>query len=71
MVGWFVGTIHFVLLHSFSSSHGSFGIPTGPLASILTRSISCALAVLALEAVLLTSFVLIRQNAMDQVSRET
>ena len=42
-------------------------MPTGPLASTLTRSIFLS-AVLALEAVLLTSFVLIRQNTMDQRS---
>lgn len=63
-VGWFVGTIHFVVLqvvliaiwvvwNSFAAHR--FDPYPFPLLS----------AVLALEAVLLTSFVLIRQNAMD------
>ena len=63
-VGWFVGTIHFVtsqvvlvllwvVWNAWSSAR--FDPYPFPLLS----------AVLALEAVLLTSFVLIRQNAMD------
>jgi uncharacterized membrane protein len=63
-VGWFVGTIHFVisqvvlvalwvLWNVFAASQ--FDPYPFPLLS----------AFLALEAVLLTSFVLIRQNAMD------
>jgi uncharacterized membrane protein len=63
-VGWFVGTIYFVILQvvlvllwvSWNSySTARFDPYPFPLLS----------AVLALEAVLLTSFVLIRQNAMD------
>jgi uncharacterized membrane protein len=67
MVGWFVGTIYFVLLQCvfvllwialntrlLGSGHAFDPYPF-PLLS----------TVLALEAVLLTSFVLIRQNAMD------
>ena len=63
-VGWFVGTIHFVILEvvmvaiwvawNTFATHRFDPYPF-PLLS----------AVLALEAVLLTSFVLIRQNAMD------
>jgi uncharacterized membrane protein len=63
-VGWFVGTIHFVILqvalvafwvlwNAYAESR--FDPYPFPLLSVL----------LALEAVLLTSFVLIRQNAMD------
>jgi uncharacterized membrane protein len=63
-VGWFVGTIHFVISQFVlvalwiswnASSTTQFDPYPFPLLS----------AVLALEAVLLTSFVLIRQNAMD------
>jgi uncharacterized membrane protein len=66
-VGWFVGTIHFVLfqgifvllwiaLNTGLLGHGpAFDPQPFPLLS----------TVLALEAVLLTSFVLIRQNAID------
>jgi uncharacterized membrane protein len=66
-VGWFVGTIYFVLFQCafvllwfalntrlFGGGH-AFDPHPFPLLS----------TVLALEAVLLTSFVLIRQNAMD------
>jgi uncharacterized membrane protein len=66
-VGWFVGTIYFVLFQCvfvllwiamntplFGNGH-AFDPHPFPLLS----------TVLALEAVLLTSFVLIRQNAMD------
>jgi len=63
-VGWFVGTIYFVLFQIFMTaawvmwnleSTRPFDPYPFPLLS----------AMLALEAVLLTSFVLIRQNAMD------
>jgi uncharacterized membrane protein len=65
-VGWFVGTIYFVLfqclfvllwigLNTRFPGGGAFDPYPFPLLS----------TVLALEAVLLTSFVLIRQNAMD------
>ncbi|HXO70812.1 MAG TPA: DUF1003 domain-containing protein [Bradyrhizobium sp.] len=66
-VGWFVGTIYFVVLQCIfvllwiaSNTHllgdgRPFDPPPFPLLS----------TVLAMEAVLLTSFVLIRQNAMD------
>jgi uncharacterized membrane protein len=67
MVGWFVGTVYFVLFQCIfvllwivsntrllGNGHAFDAYPF-PLLS----------TVLALEAVLLTSFVLIRQNAMD------
>jgi uncharacterized membrane protein len=63
-VGWFVGTIYFVIFQAVFAllwvlwntyATRSFDPYPFPLLS----------AVLALEAVLLTSFVLIRQNAMD------
>jgi uncharacterized membrane protein len=66
-VGWFVGTIYFVLFQcvfvlswialntSVIGNDNAFDPPPFPLLS----------TVLALEAVLLTSFVLIRQNAID------
>ncbi len=66
-VGWFVGTIYFVLLQAAfvllwlfwnAVAVQSFDPYPFPLLS----------AVLALEAVLLTSFVLIRQNSMDRQS---
>jgi uncharacterized membrane protein len=67
MVGWFVGTIYFVLFQCvfvllwialntlFPGNGHAFDPYPFPLLSTL----------LALEAVLLTSFVLIRQNSMD------
>jgi len=66
-VGWFVGTIYFVILQAAFVllwllwnvfAVRSFDPFPFPLLS----------AVLALEAVLLTSFVLIRQNTMDRQS---
>ena len=66
-VGWFVGTIYFVIIQAVfvllwllwnAFAVRSFDPYPFPLLS----------AVLALEAVLLTSFVLIRQNAMDRQS---
>jgi uncharacterized membrane protein len=66
-VGWFVGTIYFVIIQAvfvllwlFWNAFvvRSFDPYPFPLLS----------AVLALEAVLLTSFVLIRQNSMDRQS---
>jgi len=66
-IGWFVGTIHFVLLQITLvvvwvvwNSYGHTRFDAYPC-NLLS-------AVLALEAVLLTSFVLIRQNAIDQRS---
>ena len=70
VVGWFAGTIYFVIMqcvivgvwvfwNSRSAGNGtSFDPYPFPLLSTL----------MSLEAVLLTSFVLIRQNAMDQRS---
>lgn len=67
MVGWFVGTIYFVVFQCLSVLlwiavnslfHGN-GHAFDPYPFPLLST------VLALEAVLLTSFVLIRQNAMD------
>ena len=69
-IGWFAGTIYFVILQcvvvglwvGWNSKVAGNGPPFDPypfpLLSIL----------MSLEAVLLTSFVLIRQNAMDQRS---
>ncbi|MBX9650536.1 MAG: DUF1003 domain-containing protein [Xanthobacteraceae bacterium] len=69
-VGWFAGTIYFVILQcvivglwvAWNSQVAGNGTPFDPypfpLLSIL----------MSLEAVLLTSFVLIRQNAMDRRS---
>lgn len=69
MVGWFVGTIDFVILQLLLvvgwvvwNTYGSARFDAYPF-NFLS-------AVLALEAVLLTSFVLIRQNAMDQRSEQ-
>jgi len=66
-VGWFVGTIHFVLFQCIvvllwialntRLPGGGHAFDPYPFPLLST--------VLALEAVLLTSFVLIRQNAMD------
>ena len=63
-VGWFVGTIYFVILQAafvliWVISNEYSLKPFDPLPFPLLS------AVLALEAVLLTSFVLIRQNSMD------
>jgi uncharacterized membrane protein len=66
-VGWFVGTVYFVIIQAVfvllwilwnAYAASQFDPYPFPLLS----------AVLALEAVLLTSFVLIRQNSMDQQS---
>jgi uncharacterized membrane protein len=69
-IGWFVGTLYFVTfqimmvagwiaLNTTSATHGwAFDKYPFPLLSII----------LALEAVLLTSCVLMRQNAIDQIS---
>jgi uncharacterized membrane protein len=64
MVGWFVGTIYFVLsqvvlvlLWVLFNAYSPARFDPYPFPLLST--------VLALEAVLLTSFVLIRQNAMD------
>jgi uncharacterized membrane protein len=66
-IGWFVGTIYFVIIQAAfvllwllwnTLAVRSFDPFPFPLLS----------AVLALEAVLLTSFVLIRQNSMDRQS---
>jgi uncharacterized membrane protein len=66
-VGWFVGTIYFVLFQcifvllwiGFNTRFPGGGRGFDPYPFTLLST------VLALEAVLLTSFVLIRQNAMD------
>jgi uncharacterized membrane protein len=68
-IGWFVGTIHFVTFQlvlvavwggwNIFSPHRFDPYPFNLLS-----------AVLAMEAVLLTSFVLIRQNAIDQRSEQ-
>jgi uncharacterized membrane protein len=66
-VGWFVGTIYFVLVQCvFVLSW--IALNTGLLGNINAFDpypFPLLSTVLALEAVLLTSFVLIRQNAMD------
>jgi uncharacterized membrane protein len=68
-IGWFVGTIHFVILQVAvvalwigSNAYGAARFDPYPF-NLLS-------AFLALEAVLLTSFVLIRQNAMDEQSEQ-
>ena len=68
-IGWFVGTIHFVILQVALvvlwigwNAHGPTRFDPYPF-NLLS-------AFLALEAVLLTSFVLIRQNAMDERSEQ-
>jgi uncharacterized membrane protein len=64
VVGWFVGTVYFVIFEAafvllwFLWNQGA----TRPFDPYPFPLLS---AVLALEAVLLTSFVLIRQNSMD------
>jgi uncharacterized membrane protein len=66
-VGWFIGTIYFVTLQVVfvitwvvCNQSGAWSFDPYPFPLLST--------VLALEAVLLTSFVLIRQNAMDRQS---
>ena len=66
-VGWFVGTIHFVILQLFLVIAWVAWNAYGP-ARFDPYPFNLLSAVLALEAVFLTSFVLIRQNAMDQRS---
>jgi uncharacterized membrane protein len=63
-VGWFVGTSYFVLFQIFMTAAWIVWNLGGakPFDPYPFPLLSC---VLALEAVLLTSFVLIRQNAMD------
>ena len=63
-IGWFVGTIYFVIFQVIAvlcwvvwNTHAARGFDPYPFP--LLSSVLC------LEAVLLTSFVLIRQNAMD------
>jgi uncharacterized membrane protein len=63
-IGWFVGTIYFVIsqvvlvaLWVLWNAHATIRFDPHPFPLLS--------AVLSLEAVLLTSFVLIRQNAMD------
>jgi uncharacterized membrane protein len=63
-IGWFVGTIHFVIFQGiavlcwvFWNACAAAGFDPYPFPLLST--------LLCLEAVLLTSFVLIRQNAMD------
>ncbi|WP_139212703.1 DUF1003 domain-containing protein [Bradyrhizobium sp. NFR13] len=66
-VGWFVGTVYFIILQCFCLvvwvvlNAGPLSLP-GPFDPYPFPLLS---AVLALEAVLLTSFVLIRQSAND------
>jgi uncharacterized membrane protein len=69
-IGWFVGTVYFVLFEcamvigwiafnvGLAPTHWTFDPYPFPLLAV----------VLGLEAVLLTSFVLIRQNAIDRTS---
>jgi uncharacterized membrane protein len=69
-VGWFVGTIYFVLLQCFAIliwvllNAGPLHLPH-PFDPYPFPLLSLGLA---MEAVLLTSFVLIRQNAIDRQS---
>jgi uncharacterized membrane protein len=67
-VGWFVGTTNFVIIQAafvvlWVLWNSSASQPFDPYAFPLLS------AVLAFEAVLLTSFVLIRQNTMDRQSK--
>ena len=66
-VGWFVGTIYFVLVQCiFVLSWIALNTPSlGNGHAFDPHPFPLLSTVLALEAVLLTSFVLIRQNAMD------
>ena len=68
-IGWFVGTIHFVILQIalvvLWASWNAYGFPRFDPYPFNLLS-----ALLALEAVLLTSFVLIRQNAIDERSEQ-
>jgi uncharacterized membrane protein len=66
-VGWFVGTIYFVLFQCvFVLSWIALNTPLlGNNNAFDPHPFPLLSTVLALEAVLLTSFVLIRQNAMD------
>ena len=69
-IGWFVGTVYFVVFEcaivlgwiafnvGLAPAHWTFDPHPFPLLAV----------VLGLEAVLLTSFVLIRQNAIDRIS---
>ena len=66
-IGWFVGTIQFVILQIILVVAWAVWNAYGP-ARIDPYPFNLLSVVLALEAVLLTSFVLIRQNAMDQRS---
>jgi len=69
-VGWFAGTIYFVILQcgivglwvGWNSKMAGNGTPFDPYPFPLLSTL------MSLEAVLLTSFVLIRQNAMDHRS---
>jgi uncharacterized membrane protein len=69
-VGWFAGTIYFVILQcvivglwvGWNSQVAGNGTPFDPYPFPLLSTL------MSLEAVLLTSFVLIRQNAMDRRS---
>jgi uncharacterized membrane protein len=66
-VGWFVGTIYFVLFQCIFVLLWlglNAGLP-GDVRAFDPYPFPLLSTVLALEAVLLTSFVLIRQNAMD------
>jgi uncharacterized membrane protein len=66
-VGWFVGTIYFVLFQCLFVLLW-IGLNTrlaGKIPALDPYPFPLLSTVLALEAVLLTSFVLIRQNAMD------
>jgi uncharacterized membrane protein len=66
-IGWFVGTIQFVILQIVFVVAWVVWNAYGP-ARFDPYPFNLLSAVLALEAVLLTSFVLIRQNTMDQRS---
>jgi uncharacterized membrane protein len=66
-IGWFVGTIHFVILQILLVVGWVVWNAYGPV-RYDPYPFNLLSAVLALEAVLLTSFVLIRQNAIDERS---
>jgi uncharacterized membrane protein len=68
-IGWFVGTIHFVILQVALVVVWVGWNADGPT-HFDPYPFNLLSAFLALEAVLLTSFVLIRQNAMDERSEQ-
>jgi len=66
-VGWFVGTIHFLMLQcALIVTWIAVNLAVAPAARFDPFPFSLLSSLLSLEAVLLTSFVLIRQNTNDR-----